>query len=64
MLWNILDCGRYDVMRLIAGAVRLHIPAVFLDGIYLDPISMYSNGLLGYCSRLRAIILHTFGVQV
>ena len=31
---------------------------------YLDPTSMYSNGLSGYLKLFRAIMLHTSGVQV
>ena len=31
---------------------------------YLNPKSMENNGLYGYYYGFRAIILHTFGVQV
>ena len=37
---------------------------VLQEGYYLDPKSMLNNGLYGCYDGFRAIISHTFGVQV
>ena len=41
-----------------------HRPSFHFIFHFLNPKSMYNNGLLGHIWVFRAIMLHTFGVQV